>query len=496
MPSPGQFLGNEERRLIPPAIPGEDTKEIEFTNKRTIVVRLLPNGFQERKLRRLANISAKLFNEINYERRQEFFHEGRVDFKGTYDEYYGKYRGELGSANTQQVLNKNNEAWSSFFSLLKLRKENKLPPHMDRVSPPSYWKDESGRKLMLVVREDNYVVDELNHKLILKYFKMEISFTGRLRWLGKQGRLEIYYDEVRNAWYASIPVEVGVEETKTGRRSKHIVRGERKVIQVKSPKGSKMASIDLGINVLASVVIDDGTWLLYKGVRTKEDYFYFGKRISEAQSLSDKAKNLEEYEAYGELNREKRRLHRKLTRRLLHLYRNFASHLMRELHERGVSTIYLGYPFNIAQQKGNKFTVNLWSYRKLMEVIELKAQEYGMKVFEVIEYNTSRICAYHGVRVERGPRGVVNCPKGHRLHSDLNGALNILKKATGIVISAIKKPLSFIVDHNRVAPVMGRNPLDLGEPSPNGGEEVRLDNDNSLILLKRMSMEFSSASTA
>jgi len=49
------------------------------------VVRLLPNGFQERKLRRLANISAKLFNEVNYERRQQFFHEGRVDFEGTYE---------------------------------------------------------------------------------------------------------------------------------------------------------------------------------------------------------------------------------------------------------------------------------------------------------------------------------------------------------------------------------------------------------------------------
>jgi len=445
---------NEERGPIPPAIPGEGIKEIKH-NKRTIVIRLLPNGFQERKLRRLANASAKLFNEVNYERRQEFFREGRVDFKGTYDKYYGKYRGELGSANAQQVLNKNNEAWSSFFSLLKLKKEGKLPSHMDRVSPPSYWKDEDGRKLMLVVRQDNYVVDEKNHKLILKYFNMKISFTGRLRWYGKQGRLEIYYDEVGNAWYASIPVEVGVEKTKTGRRSKHVVRGERKVIQVESPRGNRVAAIDLGINVLGSVIIDDGTWLLYKGVRAKEDYFYLGKRIAEVQSLSDKAKNINEYEAYYELNREKRRLHKKLTRRLLHLYRNFASHLMRELHERGVSTIYLGYPFNIAQDKGNKFTVNLWSYRKLMEVIELKAQEYGMRVFEVIEYNTSKYCAYHGVEVERGPRGVINCPKGHKLHSDLNGALNILKKATGIVISAIKKPLSFIVDHNRVAPVKG-----------------------------------------
>jgi len=419
------------------------------------VVRLLPNGFQERKLRRLADISAKLFNEINYERRQQFFRGEKVDFEGTWDKCYEKYKEELG-VNAQAVMQKNNEAWNSLFSLLRMRKENKLPPHMEHVSPPRYWKDEETgvRKLLLVIRQDRYVVDEKN-RITLKDFGLEVEFAGRLRWHGKQGRLEIYYDETRNAWYASIPVEVGVEKTKTGRRSKHIVRGERKSIQVKSPKGSKMASIDLGINVLASVVINDGTWLLYKGIRTKEDYFYLGKRIAEAQSLSDKMKNLEEYEAYEELSREKRRLFKKLIRRLLHLYRNFASHLMRELHERGVSTIYLGYPFNIAQQRGNKFTVNLWSYRELMNIIELKAQEYGIRVFEVIEYNTSKYCAYHGVEVERGPRGVVNCPKGHRLHSDLNGALNILKKATGIVISAIKRPLSFIVDHNRVAPVKG-----------------------------------------
>ncbi|WP_240872193.1 zinc ribbon domain-containing protein [Acidianus infernus] len=158
---------------------------------------------------------------------------------------------------------------------------------------------------------------------------------------------------------------------------------------------------------------------------------------------------------YLELLRERRRLFKKLTRRLLHLYRNLASHLIETLHELGVSTIYLGYPFNIVQEKGNKFTVNMWSYRKLMESIELKAQEYGMKVYEVVEYNTSKYCAYHDVEVKRNPRGVIICPKGHKLHSDLNGALNILKKAVGVIVNAVKKPLSFIVDHNRVAPIKG-----------------------------------------
>ena len=470
MPSSGQLSEDEEREpTLTPAIPAEGIHEVEFKNKRANVVHLLPNGFQERKLRRLANTSAGLFNEINYERRQQFFQQQHVDFKGTWGKYYEKYKGLLG-VNAQAAMQKNNEAWDSFFSLLKLKKEGKLPPFMNRVSPPRYWKDRKTkkRKLLLVVRGDRYVVEEQDHKLILKDFNVEIDFAGRLRWYGKRGRLDIYYDETRSAWYASIPVEVGVEETKTGRKSKHILHGERKTIQVESPKGNRVASIDLGINVLASVVVNDGTWLLYKGIRTKEDYFYFEKKIAGVQSLADTTKNVGEYEAYEELNREKRRLFKKLTRRLLHLYRNFASHLVKELHDLGVSVIYLGYPFNIAQDKGNKFTSNMWSYRELMDVIELKAQEYGMKAFEVVEYNTSKYCAYHDVEVKRSPRGVVSCPKGHKLHSDLNGALNILKKAVNATVSTVKKPLSFIVDHNTVAPVMGCNPRDLGNPRPSG----------------------------
>jgi len=456
MLSSGQFSEDEEREPISPAMPEEGISEVKYKNMRTSVVRLLPNGFQERKLRRLANASAGLFNEINYERRQQFFHAEKVGFEETWHKYYEKYKGVLG-VNAQALMQKNNEAWSSTLSLLKLKKEGKLPPFMNRVSPPRYWKDRETkkRKLLLVVRQDRYVVDEQNHKLILKDLNLEIDFVGRLKWYGRQGRLEISYDETRSAWYASIPVEVGVEETKTGKKSKYILHGERKTISVESPRGNRAASIDLGINVLASVVMNDGTWLLYKGLRTKEDYFYFEKKIAQVQSLADKTKNSSGHEAHEELNREKRRLFKKLTRRLLHLYRSFASHLLKQLHELGVSTIYLGYPFNIAQEKGNKFTSNLWSYRKLMDVIELKAQEYGMKAFEVVEYNTSKYCAYHDVEVKRHPRGVISCPKGHKLHSDLNGALNILKKATGVVISTVKKPLSFIVEHNLVAPVKG-----------------------------------------
>jgi len=196
-------------------MPGEGVYEVKYTNVRTNVVRLLPNGFQERRLRRLANVSAKLWNELNYERRRQFFRGEKVDFKGTWSKYYEKYKNVLG-VNAQAVMQKNNEAWNSFFSLLRLKKEGKLPPYMNHISPPGYWKDKGTgrRKLIIVIRQDRYVVDEQNHVLILKDFNMEIRFVGRLRWFGKQGRLEIHYDEARNAWYACIPVEVGVEEAK------------------------------------------------------------------------------------------------------------------------------------------------------------------------------------------------------------------------------------------------------------------------------------------
>ncbi|MGC9210579.1 MAG: hypothetical protein ACP5FU_00255 [Nitrososphaeria archaeon] len=49
----------------------------------------------------------------------------------------------------------------------------------------------------------------------------------------------------------------------------------------------------------------------------------------------------------------------------------------------------------------------------------------------------------------------MKCPLNHKLHSDLNGALNILKKVTGLLVKSIAKPLSYIFLHNGVAPVKG-----------------------------------------
>jgi len=64
------------------------------------------------------------------------------------------------------------------------------------------------------------------------------------------------------------------------------------------------------------VIVEDGTWLLYKGVRAKEDYFYFEKKIAEVQSLADKTKNMGEHEAYEELLKEKKKVAREIKEKI------------------------------------------------------------------------------------------------------------------------------------------------------------------------------------
>jgi putative transposase len=110
----------------------------------------------------LADATAKLWNETNYERRQQFFQQKNVNFKEKWYKYYEKYKKVL-RANAQAVFRRT--TWSSFFSLLK-----KDLSFINHFSPPSYWKD-SKRKLILVIRQDRYEVDEERHVISLKDWK-------------------------------------------------------------------------------------------------------------------------------------------------------------------------------------------------------------------------------------------------------------------------------------------------------------------------------------
>jgi len=47
-------MGHEEREPISPAIPEEGIYEVKYKNTRTNVVRLLPNGFPRKKVKKIS----------------------------------------------------------------------------------------------------------------------------------------------------------------------------------------------------------------------------------------------------------------------------------------------------------------------------------------------------------------------------------------------------------------------------------------------------------
>jgi putative transposase len=174
---------------------------------------------------------------------QQFKRGERVDFAETEKEVYEKYKHVL-KVNAQQVARKNAEDWRSFFSLIKEKREGKLPKWF-KPRPPGYWKGEDGKyKLVIIIRNDRYVVDEDKRIIYLRDFDLTLRFKGKLKWHGRQGRLEVIYNEARRSWYAHIPVEVEV---------------------VAEAKGNLRAGVDLGIVNLATVYVEDGTWYIFKG---------------------------------------------------------------------------------------------------------------------------------------------------------------------------------------------------------------------------------------
>jgi putative transposase len=174
--------------------------------RRTCTVELIVNEETEKRLRRLCNLSSKLWNEVNYVRLKMHLEKKHIDFDGTYREFYERYKSLIGAVTAQQILNKNNNARGSFFELLKLKREGRLPPFMKKVSPPGFGKMNGSRTLWTVIRKDQYKMD--GDRIILQGLGaigwIEVRCKGPIYLRGERGELRIRYDADRKRWYAHI----------------------------------------------------------------------------------------------------------------------------------------------------------------------------------------------------------------------------------------------------------------------------------------------------
>jgi putative transposase len=458
------------------------------SNRRVVRLRLLPEKQEEEILFDIGLASVRLWNELNYEKRQQFFRDDLTPEKRAEinRKYYHKYKKILG-VNAGQVINKNEEAWDSFFELLKMKRLRRLSPHISKISPPGYWKDRitGKKKIYILIRNDRYYLEPVNKgegRLVLKDFKLNIRYVGRIKWEGKQGRLEIIYEAGR--WFVYIPIEVGEKPSKSNPKGyiKPNYRDEKdrifnpRSIKQRDPVGDKKAFIDIGLNNLFAVVVSDGSALLVKGGSIKSEYYWWKREISTYQAVRDLLKNagfltwMKYHEKYLKA------LYKK-NERLRHLYRTAIRFLAEMLWSRGVEKIYIGYPMMLSQYNGNEYNTNIWWYRKIILWIIDVFMEYGIDVEIVPEDYTSQKCSICGEihRDGRIYRGLYICRKTNKkINADINASLNIAKRI-GYRIIISKKIESYLITHNGMKPLTPhqrantRDP-EIRNPALKGGE--------------------------
>lgn len=369
--------------------------------KRTNTFALAPTKEQHQRLLEIADACARLWNELNYRRRQSFF-KGEINWESR--DLYDKYKSIVGSATAQQILRKNSEAWKSFFALLRLKAKGKLPPHIQKVRPPRYWKDrDSGeRKLLILIRCDCY---KLEGNVLKLPGKLKVEWKGKPKWNGwvRQGLLTLIYDPVRQKWYTRQSVEVEPPH---------------------QPLSDKRAYVDLGVLELMTVVVDgERQALAYSGRQALADWWYLSHRIDGLKSVA---------ETNGK--RTTKRIEVLFRRRTLRFRQHVNTSVRRaieRLWQEGVSKIVVGDLKDIRAsvnggRKSNAMVHNFWSHRYLARRIREVAEEYGISVETVNERGTSSHCPWCGSEevVKRGR--LLKCNGcGTEAHRDVAGALNI-----------------------------------------------------------------------
>ncbi|WP_423751834.1 RNA-guided endonuclease InsQ/TnpB family protein [Salinirarus marinus] len=366
----------------------------------------------EQLLRELLDASASLWNELNYERRQNFF-----DGDSVWDtaDYRKQYVGVLGSATAQQVIRKNSEAWRSFFAACEDGED---------TAPPGYWgNEEAGRELRTYIRNDSYTIQtgersrleipvgqDLKDEYGLGYYdRLRLEVCGAPKWDGEQGRLELYFDEIDDTFRAIQPVTVPDSRQD-------------------SPLADESAALDVGANNLVACTTTTGQQYLYEGRDLFARFRETTEEIARLQSKLQEGRNS---------SQRIRSLYRKRTRRRDHAQNALVRDLIERLYDEGVDTMYVGDLTDVLvdywSAEVNEKTHQFWAYRSFIDRLATTAEEYGITVEVRSEAYTTAECPVCGEREKTERDGdVFRCSCGYEGHADLGASRTFLERQAGV----------------------------------------------------------------
>jgi IS605 OrfB family transposase len=324
----------------------------------------------------------------------------------------------LPSQVAQQTLISVDEAFKSFFSLLKAKKEGRIDK---KISIPTYLPKEG--MYQIAFPKDQFKVEENKLRLSL----------GR-NFYKEFGVRYLYFNLPQNIRSKKIK-EIRIVPRFHGRwfEIEYVYKEEEQNYNLDK---SRYLSIDLGLDNFVAVVDTIGTAFLVEGRYIKSVNRWYNKKRAKLQSIYSK-QGIKYGKKLAQISLKRQNVIGNFLNQAVNL-------IIKHCLNKQIGTVVIGELKNIKQKINlgkinNQNFVNI-PYEKFKRKLEAKCRYYGIEYVEVDESYTSQRCSRCGQvsKSNRKYRGLYVCRKcRYVVNADINGAINILAKVAGE--SAVKQ---------------------------------------------------------
>lgn len=418
--------------------------------KRIETHKIKPNHKSYPTLVKLSHLSNNLYNQANFIVRQNFIHNNyylnyyKIDKLFRKHDYLQDNWNQLPSQAKQQVIKLLDQNWKSFFKSIKDYNKNKSK-YLGRPKFPKYR--QSGDQFLLILtsqefkhKDDGYIYLAKKYNRLKIKTQLTTEKINQIRIIPKHQsfKIEVIYEKDINFNY--------------------------------NLNDNKVASIDLGLNNLATLVTNfDTKPMIYSGKKLKSINHYYNYKILLAQKelnlkqnhikLHNKVKraktalemkslydnNIEQFNKLIEKNQSKR-LNQYTSNKIKRLWLKRDNKINNELHKisksiinyclkHNVKTLVIGHNKNQKQKSKLKHFTQIPIFR-LVQILSYKAEEVGIKVIEINEAYTSGTSFLDHEYPNKGnynkkrrvKRGLFKTNHGKLLNSDVNAAYQIMRK--------------------------------------------------------------------
>lgn len=388
---------------------------------------------QYQMLREMCHLSKNVYNESLYNIRQHYFSEGSyLRYEANYplmktSENYKR----LGANVAQQTMRNADYSFKSFFGLLKLAKSGKYESW--RIRLPHYLPKDGLFKLCLTqaqIKDGKFKVP------VSPEFRKEYPekiMIGIPEYIQDKKIHQIHIVPKYNGKFFEVVYMFDDEEPE----------------QVKLD-GLKFLGIDFGVNNLATCVTNEGESFIIDGKKLKSINQWYNKELSRLSSIKDKQK------IKGFTNQQYL-ITRKRNNRVQNYLYCAAKKIIQYCLNNQIGNLVVGYNDGF-QENPNLGKVNNQNFvmiplGKLKSRLEYLCKQYGINFILQEESYTSKASFFDNDEMpkwnpqnpkqgnfsgKRVYRGLYKTSTGYKFNSDVNGALNILRKSKLVDLSVLQ----------------------------------------------------------